>query len=116
MTEPNCLFCRISAGEIPADIVLEDHEVIAFRDINPQAPIHVLLIPRRHIDSALELSEGEGALLGRLFRLGADVARREGVAADGFRIVTNVGRNAGQSVRHLHFHLLGGRSLSWPPG
>ena len=116
MTDQDCLFCRIAAGEIPADLVHQDDQVVAFRDINPQAPVHVLLIPRRHVASALELGEGDGELLGRLFAVAGDVARREGVAETGFRVVTNTGANAGQSVRHLHFHLLGGRSLHWPPG
>ncbi len=116
MSDANCLFCRLAAGEIAADRLHEDDEVVAFRDINPQAPVHVLLIPRRHVASALDLGESEGSLLGRLFGVAAEVAHREGVAANGFRLVTNIGQNGGQSVNHLHFHLLGGRRLSWPPG
>jgi histidine triad (HIT) family protein len=112
----DCLFCRISAGEIPADIVHQDDLVIAFRDVAPKAPTHVLLIPRRHIASALELRETDGRLLGRLFAVAADLARSEGVAEAGYRLVTNIGAWGGQSVHHLHVHLLGGRSLGWPPG
>lgn len=114
--DPDCLFCKIAAGEIPADIVHDDEHVIAFRDINPKAPTHVLLIPRRHIASAAELSGTDAEMLGRLFAVAAQVARDAGVADSGYRLVTNVGAGAGQSVFHLHFHLLGGRSLAWPPG
>ena len=116
MTDGACLFCRIVAGEIPSDRVYEDAEVVAFRDVSPQAPTHILFIPRRHIPSALELRPEDGAMLGRLFAAAADVARQEGIAEAGARIVTNAGPGAGQSVRHLHFHLLGGRRFGWPPG
>ncbi len=112
----DCLFCRIAAGEIPATIVHEDDQVVAFRDIAPRAPTHLLLIPRRHIDSALALTEDDGPLLGRLFAVAADIARSEGIADGGYRMVTNIGDWGGQTVHHLHLHLLGGRSLSWPPG
>ena len=112
----DCLFCRIVSGAIPADVVLDDDLVLAFRDVAPKAPVHVLLIPREHIASAVELTDAHGALLGRLFAVGAAVARQEGVAESGYRIVTNAGADAGQSVHHLHLHLLGGRSLAWPPG
>ena len=114
--DPECLFCRIAAGEVPADIVQQDDLVVSFRDINPKAPTHVLLIPRRHIASAGELSEADSDMLGRLFSVAAKVAREEGIADRGYRLVSNVGAGAGQSVFHLHFHLLGGRSMSWPPG
>jgi histidine triad (HIT) family protein len=114
--DPDCLFCKIGAGTIPADIVHQDDLVLAFRDINPKAPTHVLLIPRRHIASAADLSGTDAEMLGRLFAVGAQVARDEGVAERGYRLVSNVGAGAGQSVFHLHFHLLGGRSMSWPPG
>jgi histidine triad (HIT) family protein len=118
MTQPadDCIFCRIVAGEIPARRVFEDDQVLAFHDLQPRAPTHVLLIPKRHIVSAAELGTGDAEMLGRLFAAAADVAREAGVAQGGYRIVTNVGDAAGQSVGHLHFHLLGGRSLSWPPG
>jgi histidine triad (HIT) family protein len=116
MTDSDCLFCKIVAGEIPADLVHQDDLVVAFRDISPQAPTHVLLIPTRHVASAAELSGTDSEMLGRLFTVAAQVARDSGVAERGYRLVTNVGSGAGQSVFHLHFHLLGGRSLSWPPG
>jgi histidine triad (HIT) family protein len=111
-----CTFCRIAAGELPASIVYRDEAVVAFRDIAPRAPTHILLIPRRHIASVLELTEADGELLGRIFAVAARVARAEGIADKGVRIVTNAGPWAGQSVDHLHFHLLGGRSMGWPPG
>jgi histidine triad (HIT) family protein len=109
----DCIFCRIAAGDIPADLVLEDEEVVAFRDTNPQAPTHVLVIPRRHVASAHELDDP--VLTGALFAAMRRIADAEGLG-DGYRIVTNIGPAAGQSVAHLHFHLLGGRSLAWPPG
>ena len=113
--DPDCLFCRIVAGEIPSDRVYEDDEVICFRDINPQAPTHVLAIPRRHIADARALGNGDGPLLERLFGVLRDIAEAGGLDG-GYRIVTNVGPDAGQTVFHLHFHLLGGRTMSWPPG
>ena len=116
MTDPECIFCKIAAGQIPADIVQQDDLVVAFRDISPKAPTHVLLIPRRHVESAAELGAEDGEMLARLFSVAAQVARDAGVADQGYRLVTNVGSGAGQSVFHLHFHLLGGRSLGWPPG
>lgn len=116
MPEPGCLFCRIVAGELPSTRVHDDDEVIAIRDIAPRAPTHVLLMPRRHIPSARELTEQDGELLGRLFAVAAGIARREGISEQGYRIVSNVGRWGGQTVEHLHFHLLGGRSFNWPPG
>ena len=111
-----CLFCRVAAGSVPADLLHADDLVIAFRDIAPRAPIHILLVPRRHIRSALELTEADGPLLGRLFSVAADLARSEGIADGGFRLVSNVGRWGGQTVDHLHFHLMGGRPFDWPPG
>ena len=116
MTDPNCLFCRIGRGEVPAEIVHEDDLVMAFRDINPKAPTHILLIPRQHVTSAADLTQEDGPMLGRLFATAAQLARDAGIAERGFRLVTNSGPAAGQSVDHLHFHLLGGRSMSWPPG
>ncbi len=112
----DCLFCRIAAGEIPADIVAQDDLVVAFRDINPAAPTHVLVIPRAHVASAAELGDGDGPLLARLIATANAVAAAEGVAEGGYRLVTNIGDDAGQSVHHLHLHVLGGRRLSWPPG
>ncbi|MCI0584851.1 MAG: histidine triad nucleotide-binding protein [Chloroflexi bacterium] len=114
--DPACLFCRIVAGEIPSTRVAEDDTAIAIRDIAPRAPTHVLLLSREHIRSAAELTDGDAALLGRLFTLAAEIARSEGIAEAGYRIVTNVGAWGGQSVDHLHFHLMGGRAFSWPPG
>ncbi len=116
MTNRDCLFCRIAAGEIPSDTVHRDDLVVAFRDIAPVAPTHILLIPHRHIASAAELTGDDAPLVGRLFVVAAQLARDEGIGARGFRLVTNVGPEAGQSVGHLHLHLLGGRKLSWPPG
>lgn len=113
--DPDCLFCRIAAGEIPADRIHEDDEVIAFRDINPRAPTHVLVIPRRHLPDAQHLTDADAGLLGRLFGVMRSLAGEAGLGS-GYRIVTNVGPDAGQSVPHLHFHLLGGRTMSWPPG
>ena len=112
----DCLFCRLAAGEVPSTQLHADDDVIAFRDIAPRAPVHVVLIPRRHIASAGELTEADGPLLGRLFAVANDVARQEGIAKTGYRIVTNIGADGGQSVAHLHFHLLGGRRMQWPPG
>ena len=111
-----CLFCRIAEGSVPADLLHADDLVIAFRDIAPRAPTHILLVPRRHIRSALELTDADGPLLGRLFAVAADLARSEGIADGGFRLVSNVGRWGGQTVDHLHFHLMGGRLFDWPPG
>jgi histidine triad (HIT) family protein len=116
MANEDCLFCRIAATEVPAEIVHEDDEIIAFRDVSPRAPTHILLIPRQHITSAASLTEQNGPMLGRLFAVAAQIARDEGVARSGYRMVTNSGPAAGQSVRHLHFHLLGGRQMDWPPG
>ena len=111
----DCLFCRIVAGEIPATRLHEDDLVIAIRDINAQAPTHVLVLPVRHVASAADLGDEDGALLGRLFGVAASLAAAEGLAS-GWRLVTNVGSDGGQSVDHLHLHLLGGRPMAWPPG
>jgi histidine triad (HIT) family protein len=112
----NCLFCKIAGGQIPAKIVYQDQDVVAFADINPQAPQHVLLIPRRHIDSMTDITAEDGPVLASLFMAATKVARELGIDKSGFRLVANVGPDAGQSVFHLHFHLLGGRKLAWPPG
>ena len=114
--DPECLFCRIAAGEIPSTVEHEDDALIVIRDISPRAPTHLLLIPRRHIPSALDLTEADGPLLGHLFAVAADLARRLGIADAGYRLVSNVGAWGGQSVDHLHVHLMGGRSFTWPPG
>ena len=113
--DPDCLFCRIVAGEIPSDRVHEDDDVIAFRDITPQAPTHVLVIPRRHIADAHALTDVDGHLLARLFSVVRQVADAEGLEK-GYRVVTNVGPQSGQTVFHLHLHVMGGRPMSWPPG
>jgi len=112
----DCLFCRIAAGTIPATIVHSDDEVVAFRDINPQAPTHVLVIPREHIVSAAELTPAQDHLWGRLLHVAQSIADDEGQTDAGYRLVTNVGRNGGQTVPHLHLHLLAGRRMTWPPG
>ena len=112
----DCLFCRIIAGSIPAERIHDDDLVLAFRDIAPRAPTHVLLVPKQHIASAAELTEADGPMLGRLFTVAADLARSEGIADGGYRLVSNVGRWGGQTVDHLHFHLMGGRRFDWPPG
>jgi histidine triad (HIT) family protein len=112
----DCLFCKIAAGTIPADRLHDDDLVVAFRDIAPRAPTHILLISRRHIASAAELTEADGPLLGRLFAVAAKLAREAGIADGGYRLVSNVGRWGGQTVDHLHVHLMGGRPFDWPPG
>jgi histidine triad (HIT) family protein len=112
----DCLFCAIVAGRIPSDQVYADDLVMAFRDIAPRAPTHILVIPREHIASAADPGEGHGPLLGRLFGVAADIARREGIAEGGYRLVLNVGQWGGQTVDHLHVHLMGGRLFQWPPG
>lgn len=111
----DCMFCKIANKEIQSTEVADTDHVYAFRDINPAAPTHVLLIPKEHIESAREMGADHGALLGEIFEVAGKVAAAEGVA-EGYRIVTNVGTGAGQSVFHVHFHLLGGRDMSWPPG
>ncbi len=112
----DCIFCRIVAGEIPSAKVYEDDLVVAIRDIAPCAPTHVLLMPRQHLASAAELTEEHGPLLGRLFGVAAEIARAEGIVERGYRVTTNVGAWGGQSVPHLHLHLMGGRAFQWPPG
>lgn len=109
-----CIFCRIASGEIPAARVAESDAAVAFRDLNPQAPVHVLVVPRRHVASLADAAEGDE--LGALLLLAREVARLEGIAASGYRVVTNSGADAGQTVHHLHLHVLGGRALGWPPG
>ena len=116
MTDPDCLFCRIIEGEIPAERVHEDDLVVAIDDINPVAPVHKLLMSRRHIASAAELGERDGAMLGRLFAVAAQLAADAGLPERGYRLVSNVGADGGQSVPHLHVHLVGGRRFAWPPG
>jgi histidine triad (HIT) family protein len=116
MFESTCLFCKIVAGEIPADVVRESDRVLAFRDIDPKAPVHILLIPKDHVESVAQLDDGSGGTLADLMQAATHLARAEGIDESGWRLVTNVGPDAGQAVFHLHFHLLGGRPMTWPPG
>jgi histidine triad (HIT) family protein len=110
----NCLFCKMVAGDIKPDVVFEDETVLAFRDINPQAPVHILIVPKRHIATLNDLKDDR--LAGQLVLAAVQLAQQEGLADDGYRTVFNCNRNGGQAVYHLHLHLLGGRQLGWPPG
>ena len=112
----DCLFCKIAAGDIPSNKLFEDDQLLAFYDIDPQAPVPFLVIPKKHIDSAAVLTEDDAALLGHIYAVIAQLAAQLGIAENGYRVVTNVGADGGQSVKHLHFHVLAGRSLAWPPG
>ena len=112
----DCLFCKIIAGEIPGKFVHEDENVVAFSDINPQAPLHVLIVPRRHVATLNDLTPDDDALVGSMFRVAATLAGEHGYADRGYRTVFNCNREAGQSVFHIHLHLLAGRGLGWPPG
>lgn len=116
MVDENCLFCKIVAGKIPADFVHQDERCVVIRDINPQAPTHVLVIPRDHLESLDDASQKDEALLGHLLRVGARVANDLGHGEDGYRTIINTGAGVGQSVFHLHVHVLAGRHMSWPPG
>lgn len=116
MTEPDCLFCKIGAGEIDARVIYDTDELMAFRDINPQAPTHALIIPKRHIASINELQEGDTEIIGKLYLAARDIAEQEGFAEPGYRVIMNCNAAAGQTVFHIHLHLLGGRDFSWPPG
>ena len=116
MSEQSCLFCRIVAKDIPADFIHQEDSSIVIRDINPQAPTHLLVIPMEHIESLDDASQKDEALLGHLLRVAARVANSEGLAQGGYRAVINNGSGAGQSVFHLHVHVLGGRPMNWPPG
>jgi histidine triad (HIT) family protein len=114
--EQVCIFCRIVKKEIPAQIVYEDTEVIAFKDIQPKAPIHFQIIPKKHVPTLLALTENDKDILGKLVFVANDLARKEKIADSGYRLVFNCNRDAGQAVFHIHLHLLGGRQLGWPPG
>jgi histidine triad (HIT) family protein len=116
MTTADCLFCKIASGEINADIVFESDDVLAFRDINPQAPTHVLVIPKRHISTINEMAEADAEAVGLLYLAARDIARQDGIDEAGYRAVMNCNEAAGQTVFHIHLHVLGGRNLSWPPG
>lgn len=111
----DCIFCKIIARQIPSQFVYEDEQAVAFNDITPQAPTHLLIVPKKHVAGLSACGDGDQALLGHLQRVAAAVAEKAGVAS-GYRLLTNNGRSAGQSVDHLHYHLLGGRSMQWPPG
>jgi len=112
----NCIFCKIIAGDIPAKLVYEDELVVAIEDINPQAPHHYLIIPRKHIRTTLDLTTADNELIGHVFQTAGKIAHDVGFAEDGFRVVNNCNEGAGQTVWHIHFHLLGGRDMTWPPG
>ena len=112
----DCIFCRIANGEIPATLLHEDEDVVAFEDLNPQAPTHILVIPRVHIATLNDLGEDQDFLVGKMYRAAIDLAKRLGVADDGYRTVFNCNALAGQSVFHIHLHLLAGRAMTWPPG
>ncbi|GAB6100250.1 histidine triad nucleotide-binding protein [Halanaerocella petrolearia] len=112
----DCLFCKIVAGEVDSDIVCEDEEVIAFKDINPQAPVHILIVPKKHISTLLDLEEEDNELVGHIYQVANQLAEDMEIAHDGFRVVSNCNQAGGQTVFHIHYHLLGGRNLQWPPG
>jgi histidine triad (HIT) family protein len=112
----DCLFCGIISGEVKGEVVYQDSSVVAFKDINPKAPVHLLIVPRKHIATLLDVEQKENGLIGDVLYTAAKLARDHGISEDGFRVVLNCGAGAGQSVFHIHFHLLGGRALRWPPG
>ncbi len=116
MSHQACIFCRIVAGEMPTALLYEDEECMAFRDLNPQAPVHLLVIPREHVESLDDVGLKDEPMLGHLMRIASRIANDQGLAENGYRTVINTGASAGQSVFHLHVHVLGGRPLSWPPG
>lgn len=112
----DCIFCKIISKDIPATVVYQDELITAFEDINPKAPIHILIIPKKHFASLNEIPEDQKNLIGHLFLKAREIAREKGIADKGYRLVLNTGRDSGQDVHHIHFHLLGGRQMSWPPG
>ena len=112
----DCLFCGIADGKIKANLVFQDEAVLAFKDIAPKAPVHILIIPRKHVVSVLDIEANDSGVIGRIFQVAGQLAREQGIADSGFRVVVNSGADAGQSVSHLHYHLLGGRRMTWPPG
>ena len=116
MAAQDCIFCKIASGDMDSDLVYEDEDCVAFRDINPQAPTHILVIPRKHLVGLAEAEAADGALLGKLLLVAAEIAGDEGLDESGYRVVVNWGRDAGMAVNHLHIHVLGGRPMSWPPG
>jgi len=112
----DCIFCKIARGDIPAEVVFEDNEIMAFKDLHAKAPVHILFIPKKHIPTINDLQGQDLGLAGRILGVISKVATSLGIGLDGYRVVVNCGRNGGQEIYHLHFHLLGGRALSWPPG
>lgn len=112
----DCLFCGIIEGEVKANIIYQDNSVVAFKDVNPKAPVHFLIVPRKHIATLIDVQREDKTLIGDIFLAANQLARDHGISQDGFRVVVNCGPGAGQTVFHLHFHLMGGRSLTWPPG
>lgn len=112
----DCLFCKIRDGEIPSDTVYENDDIVAFRDVNPHAPTHILIVPRKHISSVNDLEPEDAEVMGKMLLAARDIASSEGVAVDGYRLVVNCNADAGQTVFHIHMHLLGGRNMTWPPG
>jgi histidine triad (HIT) family protein len=116
MSNPDCLYCKIATGDIDADIVHQTDQVVAFRDLNPQAPTHILVIPRAHIATINDIAEADAEVIGQLFVAAKEIAAQEGFAEPGYRVVMNCNAGAGQTVFHVHLHLLGGRQFSWPPG
>lgn len=116
MSDSTCIFCKIGRGEVPAKLAYQDAEVIAFHDISPAAPTHILIVPREHLVNLDDAKPTHVALMGKLILVAAQIAREQGIASDGYRLVANTGKHGGQSVWHLHWHLLGGRHMAWPPG
>ena len=116
MSDTSCIFCKIAAHEVPTEIVHENDRIVAFRDVDPKAPTHILLIPKEHIGSIADIEDRHGAMLADIAQAATHLAKTEGIDRSGWRLVTNVGPDAGQSVFHLHVHLLGGRPMQWPPG
>jgi histidine triad (HIT) family protein len=112
----DCLFCGIVDGKVKANLVHQDDAVVAFKDIAPKAPVHILIIPRKHLVSVSDIAEQDRVLIGQIFQVAAKLAREQGIAESGYRVVANSGADAGQSVFHLHYHLMGGRQMTWPPG
>ena len=112
----DCIFCKIAKGDIPAKVVYKDNEVVAFEDINPQAPVHIVLIPHKHIERISDITGADDALMGKMLRVGTEIAKEKNIASNGFRLVANCNKDAGQEVFHIHIHLLGGRKFNWPPG
>lgn len=112
----DCLFCKIRDGDIPAEILFENEDVLAFQDVNPHAPVHILIIPKKHISTVNDMADGDDLIMGKLFTAAKSIAAQQGVEDDGYRMVVNCNQQAGQTVFHIHMHLLAGRNMSWPPG